>query len=460
METATPGLTKEFIFKLRPFDVNKQAQDIIRIVNEGGEQLDKLQSVLCADMSKPENRQKLYDYAKNSGWLKKEEENTVVVGATNNSRAYNKFRDTFSNALKFNNMFVDGNNRIIASMATSNETKVKKGMNFNHKRKGDPGYFGEADNYFDSTKSNMTALDITTTVHVRLYASKKQATKGDPARALIHNVLHHMSKMAAHTKKTSSEAFGMSKTSTVMDCLWSSDHGKVDRKEPITNGELYLNGKLFTKKNKKLHKDFTELNDDPLMNHGIVKEFYLHPEPSSKARKAALEAFKMKDGTGNFVEVFKNNNLSYENAIRKGSAMSNLRSKRFFMVATLAQCLGIHPKHLQSIIYGGVTEDSVIPKTDLPIGLGDKMNDESWSWMLESEEGRAEVLLTFTMDCLLAGNLLKQEPLVTEVWGKFILEMTNSRQNIIVSKRIGKKDVKFDSVANFFSTLTLIVTLS
>ena len=438
---------KKYMIPVQPFKPNNAALEIIDIVNNGGPKLTELNAVLSGDMTKTADRKKLLEYAIRHSWLKEGtmlegSKTRVIVDGGEGYDGYIAFRQSFSDALTFFIVSVEGNNRVIALIASLLKTKIEDEMNFTAKKEGDKGYHSGLDDFFKGTGSP-NAVKPTTTIPLRLMAAKKQATESTTAERLVREHVHYTSEKASDNKVFSSRKSSASKLLYVYTDLTPQDNdSKVE--PPDTNGELYLNKEFLNQNKRSARKKMTKLSQDPVLDSDEFKNFMGKPVPGSAEYDRCFDAFKMRTSEEEFCHVL--SPLSLDNLLRKSnltskdkSDVSNLSGKKLFFIPILANVLGLTKSHVDTLLVGGFAEDKVMPTIDLPKELKDKFEAEVSRWNLESTPSLNEALLAFMMDAVVAGSVLKKGHIVKEFLTELAKMMTNPEDNNTVAKEIGKQ---------------------
>lgn len=443
LESATAG--KGYMVPVQPFKPNNAALEIIEIVNKGGPKLTELNAVLSGDMTKQEDRKKLLEYAIRHSWLKEGtlqegRKPKVIIDGGEGYDGYIAFRQSFSDALTFFIVSVEGNNRVIATIASLLKTKIEDGMNFTPKKEGDDGYHSGLDDFFNGTGCP-SAVKPTTEISVRLMAAKQQATETHTAEKLVREHVHYTSEKASDNKVLSSRKSTASKLLFVYNDLTPQDNdSKIE--PPDTNGELYLNEKFLNQKKRSVRKKMTKLGQDPVYESEVFKNFMDKPVPGSDGYVRCFDSFKMQTREEEFCHVL--SPLSLDNLLRNStttdvSDVSNLSSKKRFYTVILGKVLGLTRSHVDTLLVHGFVEDRVMPSLDIPKELKDKLEAEVDRWNLDSAPGLNEALLAFMMDAVVTGSVLKKGHVVKEFLTELAKIMTNPEDNNTVAKEIGKQ---------------------
>jgi hypothetical protein len=115
--------------------------------------------------------------------------------------------------------------------------------------------------------------------------------------------------------------------------------------------------------------------------------------------------------------------------------------------------------HLLTLLFSGFVEDAILPKFDIPKKLSEVLKSKVESWQIGNEDGLKQALLSFMMDVIIAGNVLKKEKTVQNAFNKFALEMTNDDMRNSLGKEIGesRNTGNLDTLAIFTNSLTALL---
>lgn len=463
---------------LAPFTPVDAALEIVRVVNENKEEYHKLKEVLMGDMTTVEDRRKLVRYAKEHGWFKEGHANSVVEGTDNSYEAFIEFRQTFSDALTFFMVSVEGNNRIISLTAGMLKSIISKYMTFTPKQEGMEGFLSKQSlgidvldgqsndamgSFFDGTSSN-SATKPNTEIRCQLIVAREQATKTNTAEMLVRELIHSVSKKVSDGKVNSSRSSIASRGLHTMSYIYANANKRSAENDAVTRGFLFEDGTLIEQGRKRHRQDIGDLKEDPLFGKERFSDFTRDPTLGGKAFKDAMKGFHMMDQDGNKLPIFHNtclDSLLGPKNLKKDesdtSLMSNQRRFLTFMVGM--EVLEMKHEHLLTLLFSGIVEDALLPKLEIPNKLKDVLKSKVESWQIGNEDGLKQVLLSFMMDVIIAGNVLKKEETVQNAFNKIALEMTNDEKRNSLAKEIGesRNTGKLDTLAIFTHSLIALL---
>jgi len=461
-----------------PFTPVAAAQELVRVVNENKEENHKLKEVLMGDMTTVEGRTKLVRYAMEHGWFKESHADSVVVGTENNYKAFIEFRQTFSDALNFFMVSVEGNNRIIALTAGMLKTIISKNMTFTPKQQGMEGFLSKQSlgidvlddqsndamgSFFDGTSSN-SATKPNTEMRFQLIVAREQATVCNTAETLVRDLILPVSKKASDVKLKSSRPSIASRGLYTMGYMYANANKRSGENDSVTRGFLYEDGTLIDQKRKKDRSDLSDLKDDALFGKDRFSRFTLNPAIGGEEFKDAMDAFHMIDQDGNKLPLFHDtclDSLLGPKNLKTNESDTSLMSnhKRFLTFMLGKDVFEMNHDHLLTLLFSGFVEDAILPKFDIPKKLSEVLKSKVESWQIGNEDGLKQALLSFMMDVIIAGNVLKKEKTVQNAFNKFALEMTNDDMRNSLGKEIGesRNTGNLDTLAIFTTSLTALL---